>query len=288
MKTLIAICSWVTGAINGENQAQRDTFLRDVPKYPGLTYKFFLGDGTPTGEDETKLNASLRECHHSSLHKPAKVISYIPESDVVMLSVPDDYKHLTFKSRAAHRWALEHEFDYIFLCYPDTYICIDRLMNSGFTEHDCIGKIVTVNVPHLYPTPKVTYVRGGAGRWLSKRAAEYLVNEPVVDWAEDRWVGYALCKNGISQHHDIRYGDYPVYPQRNNDIITSHIAETPKRYNFREMYEIHKTAANCHSKTIVNTVPITGITVPHARQGYCRKHRALGCIPCSMDQGIRY
>lgn len=32
----------------------------------------------------------------------------------------------------------------------------------------------------------------------------------------------------------------------------------------------------------VNTRPV------HARQGYCRKHKTLGCVHCSMDQGIRY
>lgn len=29
-------------------------------------------------------------------------------------------------------------------------------------------------------------------------------------------------------------------------------------------------------------------TVPHARCGYCRKHKVLGCATCSMDQGVRY
>jgi len=58
MKALIAITSWVTGAINGENQAMRDTFLKDVPRYPGLDYKFFIGNGQSTGEDETLLTQS--------------------------------------------------------------------------------------------------------------------------------------------------------------------------------------------------------------------------------------
>lgn len=39
-------------------------------------------------------------------------------------------------------------------------------------------------------------------------------------------------------------------------------------------------------------LPIRGHSTPpsrvHAKTGYCRKHKVLGCGPCSLDQGIRY
>ena len=59
MKVLIAITSCVRDAQNGNNQALRDTFLKDVANRPDLEYRFFLGDGTPTGEDETTLRAGV-------------------------------------------------------------------------------------------------------------------------------------------------------------------------------------------------------------------------------------
>ena len=63
MKVLIAITSCVRDAQNGNEQAQRDTFLKTILKYPNITYKFFLGDGTPSGDDESRFRAMIKGAH---------------------------------------------------------------------------------------------------------------------------------------------------------------------------------------------------------------------------------
>ena len=65
-KILIALTSCVRDAQNGTAQAQRDTWLQDVAKYPDVTYKFFLGDGTPTGENEEPLRAMTKGAHDTN------------------------------------------------------------------------------------------------------------------------------------------------------------------------------------------------------------------------------
>ena len=46
MKVLIAIASCRRDTHNGFNQAVRDTWLKDIAKFPEIDYKFFVGDGT--------------------------------------------------------------------------------------------------------------------------------------------------------------------------------------------------------------------------------------------------
>ncbi len=215
-KVLLAICGWSNGAANGEHQAARDTFLQEVKEFPNLTYKFFIGDGTPTGEDETALLASLRRNNRENYRLVAPVPVF-PQDDEVMVAAPDDYQHISYKSRAAHRWAVEHGFDYIFLCYPDTAVDVERLMLSGFEGKDYVGR------PLTNPT---LYAKGGQGRWLSKRAAQLVAAAPVTDWAEDRWVGTIMLRNNIALRADNRYVDFPEIPRSSNNYITSHLSES--------------------------------------------------------------
>jgi hypothetical protein len=230
IRTLIAINSWVKGATNGENQAIRDTFLKDVPE---LEYRFFIGDGTPTGDDETGLQHSMDIAHDHYKIKHANNVpepfDYIPEEDEIVLHVPDDYLHLTYKTRENIRWALAHGFDFVFQCFSDTFIDIQRLLASGYENYDYSGRQCTPE-----------YASGGSGYWLSKKVMQLIANQPVTDWADDRWIGSIATKNGIVFHIDARYSEYPDYPSRNNTIITSHLAGTPVIYNPQQMYQIYK------------------------------------------------
>lgn len=237
MKVLIAIVGWAKGATNGDHQVMRDTWLRDTSKYPGLEYKFFIGDGTPMTEDETELYRSVRQCGHPSLGKPPVKIEFTPQPDEILVHTPDDYAHITAKSREALRWAVAQGFDYIFTCYPDTYINIERLMNSGFARHDYVGL-------------SIGYAKGGQGRWLSRRAATQVMNEPITDWAEDRWVGDILTRRGIPLHEDRRYVDYPLAPRPENDYITSHLAEMPVVYDQAITRRLYQQEMGCQDVVI--------------------------------------
>jgi hypothetical protein len=229
MRVLICILSWVGGCRQGMHKAQRATFLQDVAKFPGLDYRIFVGDGTPTGEDEYDINKSFEDAHPLTQGKNAKnkqlPFDYTPEDDEVVLHSPDDLVHLSYKARLAWYWALTHGYDYVFNCAQDTYIDIEKLMRSGFEDHDFIGMTYDEN----------RCPQGGAGYWLSKRCLEVLSQAHVNFWADDGWAGWTLPKSGIKLHHDPRYAQYPEIPTRQNDIITSHMGQHP----YKIMRDIH-------------------------------------------------
>jgi hypothetical protein len=231
MKVLIAIMSWVGGCRKGVHKAQRATFLQDVAKFPGLDYKIFVGDGTGTGEDEYDVNKSFEAAHpltqgKNSKNQPKSHFDYVPNSDEVVLHIPDGLVHIAYKARAAWQWAFNNDYDYVFACFCDTYVDVERLMHSGFENHDFIGMTYDEN----------RCPQGGAGYWLSRRCLEALSTAHVDFWADDGWAGWTLPKYGIHLHHDPRYGQYPdSVPTKQNDIITSHLGQHP----YKTMRDIH-------------------------------------------------
>ena len=246
MKSLITISSWVGAATNGENQAMRDTFLKE--SQPGLDYRFFIGDGLSTGEDETLLFESFKWSDSGYGNKAVSGLNstptlYTPKEDEVILSnVPDDYAHLAYKVRGQCRWALEQGYDYMLQIGSDIYIVLERLMNSGFEAYDYSGKSCG-----YHPLVGAPYA-GGGGYWLSRKALECVVNEPVTFWAEDLWVGSLMHKNGVELHIDPRYAvDYPEVPSIANDVITSHLGihnGVFGKYDPKLMYEVHERFKN--------------------------------------------
>lgn len=231
MKVLLCIMGWVGGCRKGVHKSQRATFLQDVAKFPGLDYKIFVGDGTGTGEDEYDVNLSFEAAHPLTQGKNAKnkpsSFDYTPESDEVVLHVPDGLVHIAYKSREAWRWALDSGYDYVFHCFCDTYVDIEKLMHSGFEDHDFIGM--------TYDTNRCP--QGGAGYWLSKRAMQVLATAHVDFWADDGWAGWTLQKASIDLHNDLRYGQYPdAVPTRQNDIITTHMGQHPYK-TMRSIYD---------------------------------------------------
>lgn len=231
MKVLICINSWIDGCRKGVHKSQRGTFLQDVAKFPGLDYRIFVGDGTPTGEDEYDINKSFENAHPLTQGKNAQNLQkfpfdYAPEPDEVVLHVPDDLVHIAYKSRAAWRWALEHDYDYVFNCFCDTYIDIEKLMSSGFEAHDFIGMTYDSN----------RCPQGGAGYWLSRRCLQILSTAHVNFWADDGWAGWTLPKFGVHLHHDDRYGQYPdAVPTPQTDTISTHMGSYP----YKRMRDIH-------------------------------------------------
>jgi hypothetical protein len=230
MKVLISILSWTEGCRKGVHKAQRATFLQDVPKFPGLDYRIFIGDSTPTGENEYDINKSFEDAHPLTQGKNGQNLAklpfdYRPNDDEVILHVPDDLVHLAYKGRAAWLWALNTGYDYVFNCAQDTYIDIERLMHSGFEAHDFIGMTYDEN----------RCPQGGAGYWLSKRCLQVLATAHVNFWADDGWAGWTLQKAGIHLHNDLRYAQYPEAPARENNIITSHMGQVPYKV-MRDIY----------------------------------------------------
>ena len=234
MKILIAISSWKNGAYKGYNQSQRDTWLNDLHKYPNIDYRFFVGDGNPTGEDEGALYATFQQVLQGHTNQPEhlkgiEAPTFVPKGDeVVLANVPDDYMHVAFKDKAILRWAYAREYDYIFICDADTYVDVDRLMASGFEKHDYSG------------FPFGIFGAEGMGYWLSRRCIPMIVDEPVHVWGADQFVGDVLYKRGIKLHPMWTYREWPLVPKRTNDIVTCHLGVPSNEYTVSRMYDTHR------------------------------------------------
>lgn len=144
--------------------------------------------------------------------------------DLLLLPCPDDYPSLPQKTKWFCKWALERDdWDYLFKCDDDTYICADRLASFDPAGRDYIG---------AERSPGVDYGSGGAGYFLSRRAARLVVDrlEKHLTGAEDLLVGQCLREAGVKLHIDMRfvpYGKENLRPTANNQIITSHASQWP-------------------------------------------------------------
>jgi hypothetical protein len=238
-RVLIATLSCVAHAMNGYHQVMRDTWLKDVDLFY-MQHLFFIGNGRHTGEDETLLWKSWDE---SGVYKQ-KVVSDPDlsncdlQNDEVILDVSDSYTHVGYKLRGACQWALKNGYDYIFQTIIDTFVFPDRLLASGFEQYDYVGSA----------NNERTALGGGAGFWLSSKAMRALINEPVTNWAYDGWCGEVMRKKGIKLTHDPRYTNLEQSdpPMKDNDAITSHIANTPAIYDPKVMFELYEQARDIY------------------------------------------
>src|SRR3954469_6866325 len=102
MKPIVLIASCARDRNTQESQAQ---LLRGI-----IDYRFVLGAGNYS--------------HSFGNTLPNR-------NDELILPVRDDYVALPVKMRAAFRWAIENEYDYVFKCDRDTFIHADRLLASA-------------------------------------------------------------------------------------------------------------------------------------------------------------
>ena len=144
------------------------------------------------------------------------------------LPCPDDYASLPQRTLWFCRWALEEGgrgkgeggWDYLFKCDDDTYVSIPRLLSYDLRGRDYVG---------AEWRPGVGYGSGGAGYFLSRRAAG-LVAERLTQatGAEDLLVGQILRAAGIEFSIEPRlvpFGSIEHRPRRENDLITLHGVE---------------------------------------------------------------
>ncbi|HEY3704503.1 MAG TPA: hypothetical protein VGL22_05540, partial [Terracidiphilus sp.] len=94
---------------NCRADAIRDTWAKDIAAYPFVTFRFFYG-------------------------KPAGGYPRAALPDEVFLDVPDDYEHLPHKTHGIARWALEHEYDFLYKGDDDTAVYVDRLVRELLTN----------------------------------------------------------------------------------------------------------------------------------------------------------
>lgn len=142
--------------------------------------------------------------------------------DELILDIPDDYQHVSWKTRQQCRWAslkdLDHVYlDHVFICDVDTYVDVGRLL-ADVPSADYVGWRCDEG-----------HAAGGNGYWLSCTAVRLLCfAEPQIGYA-DLWVGNFLRSRGICCEHDCRFGD---------GTITRHLSVNGQ-YNPDRMYEEH-------------------------------------------------
>jgi hypothetical protein len=273
-KVLIAFLGWVGGAKRGDHQALRDTWLKDLVKFPNMDYRFFIGDDTPVDpEEDKKINEGFKfwtskskgntshGATQTQLGKSYPPAGYEPQKDEVMVSCPDGYHYMSYKRKESLRWALEYGYDYIFCASVDVYSRPERLLSSGFQNYDYhgmyCGNLGWAGTDCYIPE---SYIFGG-GYWLSAKAAKIIVNSQVTYWCEDWWIGMALSqpvKRGEIIRNDSpinvsRYAIAPRYPNVTNDIISVELSAG--NYDKAKMYACHEQFSN--------PVPVQVATTPY-------------------------
>lgn len=215
MKILVAVKGCERDCQNGFHQAIRDTWAKDVE---GADVRFFVGEGRlPLKDDE------------------------------IRLSCADDYLSLPHKTREILSWALDRDYDYIFLADTDTYIIPSRLWYTDWEKFDLTGLFNgVIGKPNATEGKYWAWISGGNGYWLSSRAARIVRDHPYTgDWAEDRITGQALgpyFQNGqlTAQSHE----DYGFHTDGNYWFtrVTSHYCTQglQRKFDVSWMYNRYK------------------------------------------------
>jgi hypothetical protein len=198
-KVLIAISSCEQYERDGLNQPLRATWLPEAVSL-GMDYKFFHGRGAS------------------------------PKEGVVVLDVVDELYGLTEKLKAKICWAVAKGYDYVFSCFPDTYVCPERLLGIA-------GEYIGNAFQHPGGTP---FAQGGPGYLISRRACEVVAAEHSSYLNDDCWLADTLVKAGITPLHNPGFTAFGPGPLRSNGSITNHLSTQPLGFTKECMYEEHR------------------------------------------------
>jgi hypothetical protein len=179
MKTLIGISGWHGG--QAQINAQRATWGRDVE---GTDLVFFKG-------------------------RPHPFILGGPQPDEVWLDCPDTYPERKLKIIAMMRWALEHDYDYLWNVGDDVYLRPERLL--ALLPYDYCGAVTSIpsapstnffaafsQLTQRAPSACIGWAYG-----LSKRSMVVLLESEERGYSnhEDIWVGQKLFDNRVTPVH---------------------------------------------------------------------------------------
>lgn len=127
------------------------------------------------------------------------------QPDEVQLPCPDDYDNLPFKTKSICRW--NRTDNPMYLCDNDTYVRVERLLESRYDEFDYTGYFnwpggVQKEEPFRYLASNkgkkeqhyycYAWASGGVGYTLSKQAQKVIAANTPDTYAEDLWVGKTL------------------------------------------------------------------------------------------------
>jgi hypothetical protein len=154
------------------------------------------------------------------------------DGGVLHLPCGDAYESLVNKTREFCRWALTQDIDYLFKCDDDTFVVVDRFQAFDPAGRDYIG---VDPVDHINPK----FASGGAGYWLSRRAAQAVaemdVDQTIADCsinAEDYCVYWTL-KDRFTFCNDLRFrawNEPHCVPKSSNESVTLHYVKPDEMY----------------------------------------------------------
>src|SRR5579859_2961326 len=149
---------------NDQTQACRETWVKDFEPFKSITVKFFYG-------------------------KPSDGFPRQPLPDEVFLDVPDGYGSLIEKSVAICKYAVEHDFEYVYKCDTDTWVFAEKLLVEMMENAFDYAGYRHANV-----------CSGGPGYFLSRHAAEIVArngDQRRHEYAEDVHVSRVLAEHRI-------------------------------------------------------------------------------------------
>jgi hypothetical protein len=138
-------------------------------------------------------------------------LAYKAFSDAELGLDPNSPTVRPWRTKLMCKYALENGYDYIFRTDSDAYVWVNRLLASGFEQHDYMGWCLDYP-KHLEKERGLRTAHGGIGFFLSRRAMEIVANtepwkqEDGIYWG-DIWTGEVLWKHGIYCHRDTRFLD---------------------------------------------------------------------------------
>jgi hypothetical protein len=164
-------------------------------------------------------------------------------SDEIGLDCPDDYISLPLKTKAMLTWFLEAGPSHMFLCDNDTFISSSRFANINYRDFDYAGTFSLwpqgsqVGKTFRYNDGRnnihencYSWASGGYGYFVSKKAAEIIIETEPCSWAEDLSVGQALGPHIVSGF--IKAHDFTPYP----GVVTWHFQKNVKPFETSDIY----------------------------------------------------
>lgn len=211
--TLIAVVSCMRDTQNGFNDAIRQTWLSPPQS---SNYVFVVGRRAPDSRRKR---------------------------DELILDCPDDYKSLPWKTYELCRWFMrETDYDYLFKCDTDTYVNVDKMLDSDFRDYDYVGSFNgPLGKAGVIYNACYAWASGGSGYWISRLAAKVLLQNPPEKEAlcpklkipcEDLYVGQilgpAIEVGMLKGKHDERYGR-SFSPDFKTEFTSHYCSEGMKR-----------------------------------------------------------
>ena len=244
----LVICIYTCAKHQGEQQAIRDTWLKEVIKH-NIPYFFVIG-------------------------KPSSR-SYV-DGDILYVDAPDTYEHLPRKSYKIFEYIYNYTFySHVLKIDDDCYVNVDNLLQCGFENYDYMGKVAGYEddldrnwhegktddptIGQYAGEHKGTWANGASGYFLNRYAMSKILEysnhkEIAFELYEDKLIGDILRefkiepmlspKYLVGVERDDQYMDYELglvawdetpYPHRSNEVVVFHSDNAPE-----VLYEIHQ------------------------------------------------